>query len=111
MLSQTEFQRRALKRFDADIESVVRTLNREKIDFRENGKDYGIKICPFCPTGTDEPSNQYKLYIRKLDGVFHCFRCKSKGTWFQFLQKIGHAGISSNHAASTITFDTPNQDE
>ena len=45
------------------------------------GTEIIVKICPLCHPGTDDPSNQWKLNIRRDDGVYFCHRCKASGIW------------------------------
>lgn len=40
-------------------------------DFRRSGEDYKV-TCPSC-------GGEYKMYVNFKKGIYHCFRCHSKG--------------------------------
>lgn len=62
---------------------VADLLKAKKLEFHEREHDYAVKYCPFCnKPHHNNPTNLYKLNIQKDSGCFFCFRCGSKGSWY-----------------------------
>lgn len=68
-----------------EIDSILHEL---KLEYKITKDEFVIKECPFCHFGTHQPDNQWKLNVRRRDGVFFCFRCSEKGTWEAFKRKL-----------------------
>ena len=48
-----------------------------------------ITECPFCKKPHyEDRTNLYTCNIESTKGVFHCFRCGDKGSWFDFKNKV-----------------------
>lgn len=42
-----------------------------------------------CPKPhNDDYTNMYTMNIKQATGVYHCFRCASKGNWYDFKDKV-----------------------
>jgi len=68
---------------------VLNFLNTHKIKFRESSANYQLQFCPLCPKPhNNDYSNMYTMNVIKATGTFHCFRCGSKGNWFDFKDKV-----------------------
>lgn len=68
---------------------IVNFLSTHKLRFRENASNYTLQYCPLCPKPHNgEYDNMYTLNIIKSNGAYHCFRCGSKGNWFDFKDKV-----------------------
>ena len=59
-------------------------LDLNKLTHKLIGSEVVIKECPFCHDTKGLPSNHWKLNIHKDSGAFNCFRCGSKGSWYDF---------------------------
>lgn len=65
-----------------------------------------IKECPFCTKPTNnKQDNFYKLYISIGNGMYYCFRCGSKGSWYDFKRNVGGFNVFSpnNNICSPAT--------
>lgn len=63
--------------------------------YRKSGDEYEIRECPFCHSGTDKPSNQWKLRVNCTKGVFNCFRCQAAGTIVEYLKDCPSSDVVS----------------
>ena len=57
-------------------------LTRKKLVYREKDNVYIVQECPFCHPTHNKPDNQWKLNVFKSSGSYNCFRCGSKGSYF-----------------------------
>lgn len=80
-----------------------------------------IQDCPFCKPTYGKPENQWKLCIFS-NGGYNCVRCGSRGSWYDFKQRLGdlpyanaiqQSGVGSTIRGGTGSSEyTPlNQDE
>ena len=70
---------------------------------RANGQIV-LKICPVCPKPHKNLlSNYWTMNISTEKGQFHCFRCGSYGTWFNFVSRILGEGITQFSAKKADT--------
>lgn len=61
------------------------------------------KYCPFCPKPhKNKVDNLWALNIKSNSGAFICFRCGTKGSWFDFKNILVGSGKNLD-----IEFDTP----
>jgi len=66
-------------------EEITGFLKRHKLEYNERDSEYIIKYCPFCiKPHNDKLDNLHKLNLNKKSGCFFCFRCSSKGSWYDF---------------------------
>eukprot|EP00347_Sterkiella_histriomuscorum_P022319 403330901 len=67
------------------------------------GSEIVIMYCPFCikPFHND-PSNLNTCNINSVNGVYNCFRCNTKGSWYDFKNKVvqKHYGTSPDNLVS-----------
>ena len=72
----------------AQIEAVIDllrlTLTNGKLKDVQDKSDDIVVSCPFHSGGQEEHGS---CYIRKKDGVFHCFGCGEKGPFLKFVAK------------------------
>lgn len=48
-----------------------------------------VKVCPLCSKPHyGKADNHWKLYFSTDSGAYFCFRCGSKGSFFDFKQKV-----------------------
>lgn len=71
-----------------DISKIINLLsasltNGKLKDIQDKGTDIVVS-CPFHAGGQEEHGS---CFIRKSDGVFHCFGCGEKGTFLKFVAK------------------------
>lgn len=60
-----------------------------KISFKPDSEQFKVQICPLCSKPHhNQRDNMFTLNIKRLSGVFNCFRCGSKGNWLQFKQSV-----------------------
>ena len=60
-------------------------LTRHSLEYRESPTAIRSRYCPFClKPHNEELSNLFTLTFRPSSGVFHCFRCGSNGSWYDF---------------------------
>jgi hypothetical protein len=64
--------------FELPNSDIISYLRRRHFTYTENESHFIIKMCPFCHPQKDS-TDQFKLYIKKNQGVFHCHRCSSSG--------------------------------
>lgn len=64
---------------------VVRSTH----DYRKSPTHIILRECPFCSKPTnDKPDNLYKCYVQIGSGAYHCHRCGSGGSWFDWKLKL-----------------------
>lgn len=67
---------------------VEQFLGSKDVIHKKQGGEVVVKFCPVCPKPHyNKPDNLWKVYIHDASGAFNCFRCQSKGSWFD-LKKI-----------------------
>jgi len=68
---------------------IAEFLISQRIIFREHGNNFAIRFCPFCekPHNNDY-TNMNTLNINGTNGLYHCFRCGTKGNWYSFKNNI-----------------------
>ena len=77
------------------------------VELRETHNSFVVKDCAamppgFClkPSGTDKSDNQYKLSISMGvpgdvgGGTYYCYRCNSKGSWYDFKNLVNGVKVS-----------------
>ena len=88
-----------------DPQAVLKYIGeRKNLVFVKVGTDrINIKDCPFCKKPTrNSPDNQWKLTVWLDTGSHHCFRCGSKGSWFDFKKKMGDIPNVTNVTGATM---------
>lgn len=78
------------KHFCLEGNEVITYLNRRSMPYRLTQDKIMVETCPFCHDTKDLPDNQYKLAIYRGTGGFNCLRCQSKGSWYDFRNRISH---------------------
>jgi len=66
-------------------ELLKQELDNRGIPYKENQQNLIIR-CPVCYFR--DGKDKLKLYIHKETGVFHCFRCDSKGNIFKLIKLL-----------------------
>lgn len=89
------------KHFHLTGDEVVHYLNQRSCNFRLSGNVAIVETCPFCHDTRGLPDNLYKLHIFRDTGGFNCFRCKAKGSWYQFRTRLSH-GDNSIHPVESV---------
>lgn len=70
-------------------DSVEDFIKMHHFDYKMSNEHYKLKICPFCKKPhNNDGSNLYVLNVHKNSGVFFCFRCNAKGSWFDFKKSV-----------------------
>lgn len=90
---------------------IVDFLQRHQIEYKESPNGFQTKYCPLCPKPHhEERSNMYTLGFKSNTGVFHCFRCGSSGSWYDFKNSLlgGTLGVETTQN-STIQY--PSEEE
>ncbi len=76
--------------FRVDSAIVTTYLDRRGLAYRDTPTHLVVRICPLCSKPhNNEPTNLFKLYIRKQDGAFFCHRCGIGGSFFDFKKSQG----------------------
>lgn len=81
------------KFYKLDPFEVQNYMKRNHVAYRKSGRHVCVKECPFCHPIMDDPTNMYKLYVLTSNGLFHCHRCKTQGSWLKLRRQI--SGVSS----------------
>lgn len=69
----------------------VDIANKYLGEYKENGNELQIKVCPFCqPKGSD---NLWKFYVNKDTGAYDCKRAKNCGESGSFYDLAKHFGV------------------
>lgn len=74
---------------------IQKFLQQRGLEFKVAGEDLQLEECKFC-IETFGDSKPWKLGIRRTDGVFHCFRCRTSGVWAEFRSRHGDRGQQSS---------------
>lgn len=91
-----------------DIESY---LTRKGIEFRSTPSSFIVKVCNFCHPIKGKEDNMWKLYIYKDSGRWICYRCSSKGSWFDFKARQGDLMYPSPINTSSNSFKESHSEE
>jgi hypothetical protein len=67
------------------VDTLKRELQRRNIPYKENETNLIIK-CPVCYHRDNK--EKIKLYIHKELGIYHCFRCETKGSIFGLVKLL-----------------------
>jgi hypothetical protein len=96
--TDTEFPR-----FEVDPTVLVHTLKQFGTDMREKSDGcLQLKECKLCKKGNRlKPDNIWKLNVWP-SGSFHCFRCSSKGNWYD-LQESARSYVEGAGASAVDT--------
>jgi len=79
--------------YELPNKAVVDMLTGCNLSFRISGKHAVVRECPLCGKPTyGKADNQYKLYVATDTGVYFCHRCGSKGSWYDFKQRLAGGG-------------------
>lgn len=83
--TRSEYRLGSQKLNESRSVEIADFLKRHRLEFREKDSEYIIKYCPFCtrPHG-EKLDNLHKLNLNRNSGCFFCFRCSSKGSWYDF---------------------------
>lgn len=64
-------------------------LHQFGIEHKVEGSSVKPTFCPLCSKPHNNlRDNMYTLVIDSISGIYHCFRCSSKGNWYTFKQQI-----------------------
>ena len=82
---------------------ILDFLKVHRMEYKERDTGYSIKYCPFCPKPhNDKADNLYKLGVHKTSGCFFCFRCNSKGSWYDFKKHLSSDSESRLSSDDTV---------
>jgi len=78
--------------FIENVKEFVKSLGGNYVDYPSNL----VIPCPKC--SREKHENYIKLYISKSEPyLFHCFRCSTKGNYFNFFDRVIRDYIQSNN--------------
>jgi len=77
------------KFFYVDPDELVSYLSRQQLEFKIQGTQVNVKICPFCHDTKNRADNLWKLYLSRESGAYFCHRCGGQGSWFDFKKATG----------------------
>lgn len=81
----------ASKLYPQRTPEIIDILKHHKLEYVEKDTDFVVKYCPFCPKPhKDKADNLNKLNVHKTSGCFFCFRCGTKGSWYDFKSLINN---------------------
>lgn len=71
-------------------ETVEGFLARQQMVYKLRPTGYfAIKECPLChKPHNNDPSNMWTLNIQADTGLYNCFRCLNKGSWYSFVKSV-----------------------
>lgn len=69
--------------------AIEEFLKRKNLRYRLENNDYRVENCPFCHPHQNKTSNLWKLYISSQNGMFYCFRCQARGSWYDLHRRLG----------------------
>ncbi|CAI2382656.1 unnamed protein product [Moneuplotes crassus] len=86
---------------------VEQMLNSLRMEYKISGDQVKVKFCPLCPKDhKHDPTNMFTCNIQRHIGVFHCFRCGSKGSWFDFKRLVTGNISVENYNSGTIALSS-----
>jgi len=86
----------------SDPSAVTSLLTSHGLEWRRQGDRVDVRDCPFCHPTRGLADNQWKLGIWLTNGSFHCFRCGSKGSWFDLHKRLTGAPTITTAEINTV---------
>ena len=86
---------------------MLRLLDSMNIEYsdKQNGQ-IAVKWCPLCPKPHNyQKDNMNTLNIQRNTGLFNCFRCGSKGNFYQLRQQLQQSQIDQGYSLYSIDQD------
>jgi len=66
---------------------VLDTLRDAGLQYRDRGSELQLTNCPFCERDKEKPSEHFS--INRTTGVYHCFKCSTKGNLVTLRRELG----------------------
>lgn len=100
------------KHFQISNEEIIHVLNSHNIEHkvRPSG-EVCIKYCMFCrKPHNNDPTNLWVLNLKPNSGAFFCFRCGTRGSWFDFKKNLMGTGVEAGlyPVNKSVTFNEEN---